>query len=114
MESHKSKVSIDTESFIRNKKYHHDLVQKMHEIEKRAVIKSAQRKETFERRNQLSPRERLGALLDPGMPFLSMYNLAGYLVDDPNPVTSIPGASVIAGIGYVSGVQCVVYIDDSG
>ena len=114
MESHKSKVSIDTESFIRNKKYHYDLVQKMHEIEKRAAVKSAQRKETFERRNQLSPRERLGALLDPGMPFLSMYNLAGYLVDDPNPVTSIPGASVIAGIGYVSGVQCVVYIDDSG
>jgi len=86
----------------------------MHEIEKRAAVKSAQRKETFERRNQLSPRERLGALIDPGMPFLSMYNLAGYLVDDSNPKTSIPGASVIAGIGYVSGVRCVVYIDDSG
>ncbi|NND38562.1 MAG: acyl-CoA carboxylase subunit beta, partial [Pseudomonadales bacterium] len=30
------------------------------------------------------------------------------------PETSIPGASTIAGIGYVSGVRCLVWVDDSG
>ena len=114
LESHKSKVSIGSDDFLKNKEYQLDLLQKMHQIETRAVEKSAQRKETFEKRNQLSPRDRLGALLDPGMPFLHMYNLAGYLVDDSNPDTAVAGANVIAGIGYVSGVQCVIYIDDSG
>ena len=114
MESYKSKVSIQSDDFLENQKYHLNLLQKMHQIEERAAEKSAQRKETFEKRNQLSPRDRLGALLDPGMPFLHMYNMAGYLVEDPSPDTSIAGANVIAGIGYVSGVQCIIYIDDSG
>ena len=48
------------------------------------------------------------------MPFLELYNLANYLVDDPNPETSVPGASSIAGIGFVSGVRCLVFVDDSG
>ena len=114
MESHKSKVSIQSDEFLKNQKYHLNLLLKMQKIEKRAAEKSAQRRETFENRNQLSPRDRLGALLDSGMPFLHMYNMAGYLVEDPNPDTSIAGANVIAAIAYVSGVQCIIYIDDSG
>ena len=68
----------------------------------------------FDKRGQLSPRERLAALLDPGMPFLELYNIAGYLVDDPNLVSSVPGCSMIVGIGFISGVRCLVFVDDSG
>ena len=35
-------------------------------------------------------------------------------MDDPDPETSIPGASALCGIGYVSGVRCMVAVDDSG
>ena len=40
--------------------------------------------------------------------------MANYLVDDQDPDNSIPGASMICGIGFVSGVRCMVFVDDSG
>jgi geranyl-CoA carboxylase beta subunit len=90
------------------------LVEKMRGLEARAAAKSEERRAVFDKRGQLSPRERLAALLDPGMPFLELYNMASYLVDDTNPETSVPGGSMITGIGYVSGVRCLVFVDDSG
>ena len=72
------------------------------------------RRARFEERGQLTPRDRLAQLLDPGMPFLTLYNMASYCVDDPDRETSIPGGSELAGIGYISGVRCMVLVDDSG
>ena len=40
--------------------------------------------------------------------------MANYLVDDDDPESSIPGASMICGIGFVGGVRCMVIVDDSG
>ena len=65
-------------------------------------------------RGQLTPRERLARLLDPGMPFLTVGNLAGYLLDTNDPDKSIPGSTIISGIGFISGVRCMVVVDDSG
>ena len=48
------------------------------------------------------------------MPFVEFFNLASYCVDDPNRETSLPGASILAGIGYVSGVRSMICVDDSG
>ncbi len=90
------------------------LVAKLRELEQRSAAKSEQRRERFEQRGQLTPRERLSRLIDPGMPYVSLYNLASYLVDDKDPQTSIPGANMITGIGFVSGVRCLVFVDDSG
>ena len=109
-----SKLNTHTESFRINTEENKALLGKMEMLLDRAAQKSEQRRTVFEERNQLSPRERLGALIDPGFPFLELFNMAGYCVDDPNPETSIPGSSLIGGIGYVSGVKCLVYIDDSG
>ncbi len=75
---------------------------------------SEQRRPRFEERGQLTPRERLARLLDPGMPFMAIGNIAGYLLDTPDPEKSIPGSTIIAGIGFISGVRCVVVVDDSG
>lgn len=90
------------------------LVEKLRVIEARSVEASNARRATFEKRGQIPPHERLARVLDPGMPFLRLHTLANYLVEDENPKTSIPGASVIAGIGYVNGVRCLVWVDDSG
>ena len=53
--------------------------------------------------------ERLNALLDPGSPFLELSQLAAYKVyaDD------VPGAGIITGIGRVSGLECMIFINDA-
>ena len=90
------------------------LVSSLDELNARAPARSASKKARFEKRGQLLPRERLARLLDPGMPFLEIGNLAGYLLDTKDEEKSIPGSTIIAGIGYVSGTRCAIVVDDSG
>ncbi len=83
-------------------------------LEKRAAAASARSRPTFERRGQLLPRERIALLLDPGAPWLPLCSLAGYLQDTPDPERSVPGGGMVAGIGMVAGVRCMVVASDSG
>ena len=110
----KSRLDSQSAAFQSNREDMLALVGELRRIESRAATLSEKRRPVFEKRGQLTPRERLARLLDPGMPFLELYNLANYLVDDPDPKTSIPGASTLVGIGFVSGVRCMVMVDDSG
>ncbi|MDR7102506.1 carboxyl transferase domain-containing protein [Croceicoccus sp. BE223] len=60
-------------------------------------------------RGKLLPRDRVEALLDPGSPFLEIGQLAaGGMYDD-----EVPGAGIIAGIGRVSGRQCMIFANDA-
>ena len=90
------------------------LIDELAALNARAPALSASKKPRFEKRGQLLPRERLARLLDPGMPFLEIGNLAGYLLDSSDEEKSIPGGTIIGGIGYVSGTRCAVVVDDSG
>ncbi len=90
------------------------LIDQLHNICQRAEDKSERSRGRFEKRGQLLPRERLARLLDPGMPFLEIQNLSGYLMDTGNEPESIPGSSMLLGIGFINGVRCMVYVDDSG
>jgi geranyl-CoA carboxylase beta subunit len=67
----------------------------------------------FEKRGQLTPRERLARLLDPGSPFLELSTLAGYKMHDDNGRKDTLGGGNITGIGFVSGVRCLVSANDS-
>ncbi|AVS82645.1 methylcrotonoyl-CoA carboxylase [Paracidovorax avenae] len=60
-------------------------------------------------RGKLLPRDRVRELLDPGSPFLEIAPLAalGMYGDEA------PGAGLIAGIGRVSGVDCMVVCNDA-
>jgi len=78
------------------------LVDQLASLNARAHALSASKKARFEKRGQLLPRERLARLLDLGLPFLEIGNLAGYLLDTAEEEKSIPGGTIIAGIGYVS------------
>jgi len=109
-----SNISPLSDKFKENQHGMQALVDRMRALEARAETLSEKRRPVFDKRGQLSPRERLAALLDPGMPFVELFNMANYLVDDPNPETSVPGASILIGIGFVSGVRCLVFIDDAG
>ena len=109
-----TKINTTSETFLRQRAEMLALVEKLNMLNGRGRIISEQRKPRFDARGQLTPRERLARLLDPGMPFLEIGNLAGYLVDTKNPDKSIPGSTVIAGIGFIAGVRCTVVVDDSG
>jgi geranyl-CoA carboxylase beta subunit len=83
-------------------------------IESRAAQASAKSRPVFEKRGQLLPRERLALLLDPGAAFLPLCSLAGYLQDTRDAERSVPGGGMLAGIGFISGVRCMVVASDSG
>ena len=65
-------------------------------------------------RGKLLPRERLQMLLDPGTPFLELSPLAALgMYPDRDGSDSAPCAGIIAGIGRVSGVDCMVVCNDA-
>ncbi len=109
-----SRITPTDTGLSQNKAEMEALIARMRRLEARATEKSEAKRPIFEKRGQLSPRDRLAALLDPGLPFLELFNMASYLVDDPDPKSSVPGASIIAGIGFVAGVRVMVYVDDAG
>jgi geranyl-CoA carboxylase beta subunit len=109
-----SKLDKKSDAYAKNRADQLEKLAHLRGLEQRAVDASERRRPRFEERGQLTPRDRLARLLDPGMPFLTLYNMASYCVDDPNRDTSVPGGSVLAGIGYVSGVRVMIVVDDSG
>ena len=60
-------------------------------------------------RGKLLPRERVERLLDAGTPFLEVSPMAAYGMYDAD----IPAAGVIAGIGRVAGIDCMIVCNDA-
>jgi geranyl-CoA carboxylase beta subunit len=89
-------------------------IDRLRALEQRAADTSAKAKPLFDKRGQLLPRDRIALLLDPGTPWLPLATLAGWLQDTPDAERSVPGGGVIAGIGMVSGVRCMIVASDSG
>ena len=109
-----STISLGSEAFQANRAGMLELIRRVRECEQRSVAKSAEARPRFEKRQQLLPRERVSLLLDPGTPFLELCTLAGLGMDDPDLAKSVPGGGVIAGIGTVSGIRCMITASDSG
>ena len=63
-------------------------------------------------RGKLLARERVAALLDPGSPFLEIAQLAAYGMYGEGDF-EVPAASVVAGIGRVNGVECMIVANDA-
>ena len=109
-----SNLSPSSEAFLANRDGMLALIERVRTYQRRTVEKSAASRARFEKRGQLLPRERLSLLLDPGTPFLELSPLAGLGLDNPDLDKSVPGGGVIAGIGIVSGVRCMINASDSG
>ncbi|MGF1454046.1 MAG: acyl-CoA carboxylase subunit beta [Alphaproteobacteria bacterium] len=114
MSHFRTRIAPASETFKKNRADMLGLVEKLRALNARAPALSERRKARFEARGQLTPRARLARLLDPGMPWLQIGNLAGYLLDTDDEATSIAGSTIFAGIGFIEGVRCVVVVDDSG
>jgi 3-methylcrotonyl-CoA carboxylase beta subunit len=70
---------------------------------------SAEARERHKSRGKLLVRERIDRLLDPGSPFLEIGQLAGYELYDE----WIPAAGLVAGIGRINGIECMVVANDA-
>jgi len=109
-----SKIDRNSTEFASNRAQMLAMIDQLRELRDRPMHLSEKRRPRFEERGQLMPRERLARILDPGMPFLELYGLANYTVDTPERDKSIPGASMLAGIGFISGVRSMIIATDSG
>ncbi len=65
-------------------------------------------------RGKLLPRDRVEMLLDPGTPFLEVAPLAALgMYPEKDGSDGAPGAGLIAGIGRVAGIECLIVCNDA-
>ena len=108
------RLDTGSEAFTANRAHTLALIEHWRALEGRTRAASARSRPLFDKRGQLLPRERVARLLDPGLPFLELSTLAGWLQDSDDPERSVPGGGSICGIGTVCGVRVMVVADDSG
>jgi 3-methylcrotonyl-CoA carboxylase beta subunit len=105
-----SALSPGSEQFRANAAHNRALAERLRGDVARAALGGGEKsRERHTARGKLLPRDRVERLLDPGSPFLEIGQLAANgLYDD-----EVPGAGVIAGIGRVSGRQCMIVCNDA-
>jgi len=81
--------------------------------EEQVRTNSAAKKDRFEERSQLLPRERVARLVDRDAPFLEIAPLAGLKMHDDDGGRGASGGGAIVGIGVVAGKRCVIAASDS-
>lgn len=107
-----SQINAASEEFAQNRAAMLPLLEQLAAIRQLGLEKSHKEKAKFDKRGQLLPHERVQRLLDPGSPFVELLGLAGYKMDDDRD-GSEAGGGIIAGIGYVSGVRCLISANNS-
>jgi 3-methylcrotonyl-CoA carboxylase beta subunit len=103
-------VDPDSEPFRTNAAHNRALKDELWaKVAETALGGNEKSRERHMARDKLLPRERVERLLDPGSPFLEIGQLAanGLYGDE------VPGAGIIAGIGRVSGRQCMIVCNDA-
>ena len=106
------KSNIDTRSseFRANSDAMQGLVRELRNLVDRIKLGGGEAaREKHVGRGKLLPRERVRTLLDPGSPFLELSQLAAYQVYEEE----VPAAGLIAGVGRVSGRECMILANDA-
>lgn len=107
-----SDLDTQSEAYRLNREALLHAIEEFRAIEQTVLDTSESKRARFEKRGQLLPHERVARLLDPGSPFLTLMNLAGYKMHDDQDGTSAGGGG-ISGIGYVCGIRCLVSASNS-
>jgi len=108
-----TRIDRNSEGFRTNREQMLALIAEFRELEQKVRDASNSKRDLFRTRGQLLPRERVALLLDRGAPWLELSTLAGYRMHDDDGRGGIQAGGGIAGIGYVSGVRCIVAASDS-
>ncbi|WP_136660070.1 carboxyl transferase domain-containing protein [Nitratireductor sp. XY-223] len=105
-----SAINTAGPDFRRNQDHYRRLVAELQEKQEKARRSRPERDVArLERQGKMLPRDRVEKLLDPGTPFLELSTLAANMDYDGES----PGASIITGIGIVSGREVMIHADDS-
>lgn len=105
-----SKINTNSQDFQSNKSAMETLV-----FDLQSQVKNIQRgggekaQQKHLARGKMLPRERVARLLDPGSPFLELSQLAAHEVYGED----VPAAGVIAGIGRIQGIECMIVANDA-
>jgi geranyl-CoA carboxylase beta subunit len=108
-----TKIDVHGETFATHREEMLAAVAELREIEQRIRAHSEKAASKFHKRGQLIPRERVNRLLDRGRPFLELSSLAGFKMHDDNGRGEVAGGGNVVGIGFVSGVRCMVVANDA-
>ena len=108
------RLDTGSEAFAANRAHGLALIDEWRAIEARTRAASARALALFDKRGQLLPRERVARLLDPGVPFLELSSLAGWLQDVADADKSVPGGGAVCGIGVIRGTRVMLVADDAG
>ncbi len=105
-----SKADRRNENFAANDAHNRKLAHDLRSLAEQVALGGDEKSRTRHvERGKLLPRDRMKTLLDTGSPFLEIGQLAGFeLYDD-----WIPSGGIIAGIGRVSGVECMIVANDA-
>ncbi len=106
-----SRIDPRGAEFADNAALMREYVDTFRQLEQAVVRAAAAKKARYEKRGLLLPRERLARLLDAGAAFVELSSLAGYKLYDDRDGTGA-GGGCIAGIGTVSGVRCLIRVDN--
>ena len=109
----RSKINPRSETFAANTQRMAGLLAEVQRLESLVIVESESKREKFEKRGQLLPRERVARLLDRGTPFLELSRLAGLNMHDDDGKKVVMGGGSIVGIGVVAGRRCIVSASDS-
>src|SRR5947207_7725153 len=106
-----TRIDRNSEGFRTNREQMLALIAEFRELEQKVRDASNAKRDLFRKRGQLLPRARVALLLDRGAPWLELSTLAGYGMHDDGR-GGIQAGGGIAGIGYVSGIRCMVGASD--
>ncbi len=109
-----SAIDPNGREFAANRALHLKLIDQLRELERKVDEASTRSEVKFSERGQLLPRQRIQRLLDRDMPFLELSTLAGLGMHEDDAITTVLGGGNIAGIGFVSGIRCALFVNDSG
>ena len=109
----RSALIPQSDSFLTNVARMQERLDQVRQLEAQVREGSQSKRDKFERRGQLLPRERVARLLDRGSPFLEISTLAGLGMHDDDGKKTILGGGTIIGIGLVSGKRCLISASDS-
>lgn len=110
----RSQIETASEAFKQNRADMLALIEGFRSLEQRVRDTSNARRPVFEKRGQITPRDRINHLLDRGSAFLELSTLCGYQMHDDDGAENIMGGGFIAGIGSVAGIRCMITASDSG
>ena len=86
-----SRIQTDSAEFAANARRMAELLAEVRRLESLVIAESESKRERFEQRGQLLPRERVARLLDRGTPFLELSRLAGLGMHDDDGKKSVLG-----------------------